>query len=130
MLTKIIVCLVIAAIIVGGAFLLGHFGIWPFGSGSGDGDGDGTINSPISNPEESQDIIVTERPQTFLIEIKEDKIIFDNDEVSLNEMENILQKYEALDDAWTLEDSYRADKYIYDEVRALLVKYDIIFRER
>ena len=131
----IIVCLIIAAVVVGGALLLNHLGVWPFGSGIGDGDGDGTVDSPLTDPEEApevdvQDIEVVERPQSLLIEINEEKIMYNGEEISLDELESVLQQFESLDDIWTLEDSYRADKSIYDEVKDLLVKYDMAFRER
>ena len=129
MLTKILIVLIIVAVIVGGVLLANHFGIWPFGSGFGDGDGDGTVNSPVTDQEDTQEVVVSERPPSLLIEIKEDVIIYDDNEVTLDELEAILKKYEGIDYIWTLQDSYRAYKLTYDNVSELLEKYDIVFRE-
>ena len=129
----IIVVLLVAAVIVGGALLLNHFGIWPFGSGVGDGEGDGTVDSPITDPEvvpDIQDIEVIERPQSLVIEINEEKIMYNGEEITLDDLEAVLQQFESLEDVWTLEDSYRAEKSVYDNVKDLLVKYDMAFRER
>jgi len=131
----IIICLVVAAVIVGGALLLNHFGIWPFGSGIGDSDGEGTVDSPITDPEEApeidlEDLIVVERPQSLVIEINEEKIMYNDEEITLDDLEALLQQFEGLEDIWTLEDSYRAEKAVYDSVKDLLVKYDMAFRER
>ena len=125
----IVICLVIAAFVVGGAYLLSNFGIWPFGRGRGEGTGDGTVDSPVNNQSEIHDEAVIERPQSFLIEIREDKIVYNGEEVSLNELEIILQQFKDLEEIWILEDSYRADKFIYDEVKNLLERYKIIFKE-
>ena len=132
----ILICILVAAVIVGGALLLNHFGIWPFGSGIGDGEGDGTVDSPITDPDvetdlpDIQDIVVVERPQSLVIEISEEKIMYDGEEISLDDLEAVMQQFENLEDIWTLEDSYRAEKAIYDSVKDLLVKYDMAFKER
>jgi hypothetical protein len=130
MVTKILIVLIVAAVIVGGALLASHFGLWPFGRGSGDGDGDGTVVSPVNNQEDVQEVEVSELPQSLLIEIREESIIYDNAEISLDDLETILQRYEGVDHAWTLQDTYRADKSTYDSVKNLLEKYDMVFRER
>jgi len=125
-----LICLVIAAVIVGAAFALNHFGIWPFGSGIGDGDGEGTVESPVTDQDEEQEVIVTERPPSLLIEIRENKVIYDGDEVTLDELETILQKFVDIDEIWTIQDAYRATKSTYDDVKELLVKHDLVFAER
>jgi len=128
MVTKIVVILIIAAVVVGGLLLANYFGLWPFGRGSGDGDG--TMDSPVTDLENTEDVEVVERPPSLLIEIREDEILYDNNVIGLGDLENILQEYQGSDYVWTLQDTYRADKSTYDDVKNLLERYDMVFRER
>jgi hypothetical protein len=63
----------------------------------------------------------------LLIEIEEDRIIYDGKEVSLSELEDILREYENTEYVWELRDTRQAVKRVYDEAAQLLDKYNIPF---
>jgi len=66
---------------------------------------------------------------SFVIEIKEDVVYFNNVEISIEELEDIIIENHYRDEIWELHDSRQAVKAIYDEVVELLKKYDVVFRE-
>jgi len=124
-LTIIAIIAVIAVVAYGiYAFRNGRF---PFGGGTGDGDGATEI--PIVTEETIQEPVTVDEPQSLLIEIHENKIIYDEDELLLDELEKILQEFENTNFIWTLQDTYRAEKSVYNDVKELLEKLNIVFRE-
>ena len=133
--------LVIIIIVVICYFLYAFFnGLWPFGTGGGEGDSDaGVTDNGVT--ESVIDVVETNVPQdgdngndielpVLIIEISEDRIIYNENEVSLEELETILLTYGNPDDIWEIHDVYRAEKAVFDEVKQLLQKLDIVFREQ
>jgi len=116
-------------------FLAWRNGWGPFGRGSEDGSGESNNISQQAepdpeDPEDSSNIVIPEdEPPLLIIEIRELKIFYDDIELSLEELEEILQKYESSELIWTLHDYYRADKSVYDSVKELFEKLDIVYRE-
>ena len=118
---KILLVCFIAAVIAGVLFFVNTRGL---GLGSG--------NGLISSEEEViSDILEQEEttiPPLLLIEIREDRIYYNDIEVTLSELEAIL--IANLDDIWEIYDAYRAYRITFENVRELLTRLDIVFRER
>ena len=126
MFTKIAFWLLVAAIAIGGYLLAAnHFNIFPFG-GTGHGDGEGVI--PAFQIIDEVDVTI--EPPSFIIEIREDRIIYNNVEVTLDDLDEILRRYANVADTWELHDALHASRAVYEEVRELLRTHDILFRER
>ena len=96
----------------------GGDGGFPFVGSSGEGEGvvfvfaeDSQLPDNVYFPDE---IPIT------LIEIHEDRIIYDNDEITLDELSVILARFRGTEYTWTLTDAFRADKATFDSVRELL----------
>ena len=64
------------------------------------------------------------------IEIHEDRIVFDGNDILLEELEEIIRANSDLDIAWELRDAYQAARAVYSEVVELLTKHGIAFIER
>ena len=64
------------------------------------------------------------------IEIHEDRIVFDGDEILLEELEEIIRANSDLDIAWELLDAYQAVRAVYSEVVEMLTRHGIAFIER
>ena len=111
------------ALVVGAVYLgIAYFkDLWPFSE-------KGDSNLPSVDKEDSHEMEVPERPPTLLIEIRENTIMYDGVELSLDELESILLKHKNPDDTWRLRDTYHADKSTYDEVKKLLNKH-VYYRE-
>jgi len=132
--TVLLIIIIIAAILLA----IAHFGgFFPFGSGNGNGDGEGNgdgavvVTDDYDQPPENEDVDVETpaEPQVTLIEIYEDRIIFDGDEVTLDELSTILENSQGSDEAWILRDALRADMATFDDVRELLRTHQIPFAE-
>ena len=128
----------VAIAAVGYFLFAGLSGLWPFwpgdGDGYGDGDGDGTGTAIVSvvdsdDTEHAAEPEPAGDPPSLVIEIHEDKIIYDGEEISLYELEDILKRHESGEHGWTLRDAYRADKDTFDRVRELLADNGIFFAE-
>ena len=134
------VALAVAVVVIALYLIYAFFtGTFPFGAGHGENVVDMPAHSII---EEEQEIAeepeaeVVDEPETIeelpslIIEISEDRIIFDGEELSLEDLEEILRRYASAQDIWGLHDVYRADRATYESVRELLRRHDVIYRER
>ena len=129
------IALFAALIVVIGYLAYAFFtGMFPFG-GAGHGDGEAEAEAPayIELEEESEivdepDIVI--EPPPPVIEISEDRIIFNGEEISIEDLEEVLRRYAGLEEVWELHDIYRADRATYEKVRELLRTHDIAYRQR
>ena len=81
----------------------------------------------ISHDTQEEHEEVIESP-LLIIEIHEDRIYYNNIEVTLYELEEIL--IANSDDTWEVYDAYRAHRTTFEAVTELLTRFDIFFRER
>lgn len=94
------------------------------------------VSEDIDEPVIANDIVdsdnsaVADTPPSLLIEVREDRISYDNKEISIEELEEIFAKYNTDENIWILEDTYHADKSTYSEVLELLNKYGFAFQEK
>jgi len=125
-LKKTLLYLTIAAVIVVVGYVIFIAGTGPFSRGN-------TIiptfhevySTPTPEVPES-----LERPPSLMIEIREDRIVYNYEEVSLAALEAVLVEFGNLEDIWILKDAFHADKYTYDKVRALLTELTVLFAEQ
>ena len=112
---KILLVCFIAAIITGVVFFINS-------RGRGLGDNGLTYSTP--------EIPEVQEPETplLLIEIREDRIYYNNIEVTLDELEEIL--IANPDDIWEIYDAHHADLATFRTVTELLTRLDIVFRDR
>ena len=66
----------------------------------------------------------------IIIEIHEDRIIFDGDEIYLEDFEEIVRANSGLDIAWVLSDAHQASRVVYNDVVEVLNRHGIAFTER
>jgi len=109
---------------IGVLLYLGISGRWRFGS---DGDDGGLI--PVFAVQDTPDVDDGERPPSLLIGIHEGRIIFDEEDVSLYELEEILLEFQDSGDVWQLQDIFRASNAVFNDVRDLLRSKNITFVE-
>ena len=127
------ITLLMALIVIIGYLVYAFFtGTFPFG-GTGPGDGEAETPANISLEEESEivdepDIVI--EPPPPVIEVSEDRIIFSGEEISMEDLEEVLRRYAGLEEVWELHDLYRADRATYEKVRELLRTHDIAYRLR
>ena len=121
MLTKILIiaAVVIVCIAIYG-LLAGSNGWWPMNSGANGYYNGGTAT--VTN-----DAIAS--PDIFIIEIHENRIMHMNNEVTIDELEEIMERYQHLDEVWILRDAFRAYTLVFEEVRALFRGFNIAFAE-
>ena len=119
-----IICVIVVVAVAAYCFYAAFNGLFPFGGGDGDGFGVVSLIDPkdITEPDS-----VSEPP--LVIEINENRIIYNEDEISFDELEIIIKKYGNDEYGWTIRDVYRADKDTFDKVRGLLANNDIFFAE-
>ena len=130
-LTKIVLLVAIVAII---AYLIYAFiaGVFPFG---GAGHGEAEVEAPAyvaieEEPETAEEPDIVTQPPSLVIEISEDRIIYDGEVISLEDLEEVVRKFAGIEDIWELHDVYRADRATYESVRDLLRTHDVAYRER
>ncbi|MCL2187831.1 MAG: hypothetical protein FWC16_02225 [Defluviitaleaceae bacterium] len=115
MISKLLMVAIVACVVVVA------YGIYAFITGSfpfrGDG-GDGGI--PLISAEQPPENVVPVDIPPLEIEIREAQIYFNGEVVTLEEMDEIIARYQAVSEIWTLADAFRADKQTFDNVRALL----------
>jgi len=119
----IVVCAVVAA--VGYGIYAAVNGTWPFSMG----EGGGTIPVTIPQLQDDPPVVVAEIPQTLYIRIYEERILYDDAEISMAELEEVLLRYRDNDDTWLLQDAFRASNTVYNDVRELLIRLNISFAE-
>ena len=126
---KILLIVVITAVIIGAYLLFANFrGLFPFGGGgAGEGAVAGEISEYIQPPEPDEPI---EPPPVLLIEIREDRIYHDGNEVTPEALEEILSNHARPEDIWELHDTHRAHRETFENVREILRRLDVVFRER
>ena len=127
------------------AYLLYAFvsGLFPFGGmGSGDGTGDASAIIVVDEPEvieeldaadetvAVEEVEIAEETPSLVIEISEDRLIFNDEVVTFDELEEILRRYAGTEDIWELHDVFRADRATYERVRELLRMHDVVYRQR
>ena len=122
------------AVVVAIGYLVYAFfaGLFPFG---GMEHGDGEAVAPeyatvYEEPEIEEPDIIMEEPPSLIIEISEDRIIYDGEEISIEDLEEVLRRYANTQDIWELHDVYRADRATYERVRELLRTHDVAYRQR
>jgi len=115
---------VIAVGAVGVLLYLGMTGRWRFGN---DGDAGGLV--PVFALQDRQETDDRERPPSLLIGIYENRIYFDDEVISLDELEEILARFQNDSDVWELQDVFRASNAVYNDVRDLLRYNNIRFVE-
>ena len=121
------VALPIAVVVIAGYLVYAYItGLFPFGS-TGDGDIEG--GTPAYELIE-EEIIVIEEPPSLIIEVSGDQIIYNDEAISLEQLEEVLRRYATVADIWELHDVYRAERATYESVRELLRRHDVVFRER
>jgi len=104
-------------------------------TGTSTGENESTLDGGFSDDDSGQGQNLntgsSDDPGTvpLIIEINENKIIFNEKEISLTDLEQIILEYNKPDSIWELHDIHQATKTIYDEVTDLLKKHDIVFRE-
>ena len=103
-----------------------------FGLGNGKGDGDGN-GSAVSN---EQDINESETQNevnegtgadngiTVVIEVKQSQYLVDGKEMTLSEIESLIQGYDLENTSFIIEDNYAAAK-AWDEIKELFLNYEI-----
>jgi len=99
-------------------------GLFPFGGGDGEG-----IGVSLIDPKYVVDHESVSEPPSLVIEIHENRIIYNGEEISLDELEIIIAKYSGDEYGWTILDVYRADKDTFDKVKELLANNNIFFAE-
>lgn len=112
---------VVAAIGYGAFAFLNE--MWPFSAGEG-----GAI--PVLGTMFADEHADAEQPPSLVIEIYEDRIMYDGEEVSLEDLEAILRQFQEIDEIWTLQDTFRADQATWANVRDLLRAQNVIFAEQ
>jgi len=122
--TKILIVVAIVAICLAVYGLLaGINGWWPLGTGGAGGYQNGT------SAESNQPNDAPRNPESYTVEIREGTIIYMQNEVTLDELEEILERYQHLDEVWILTDAFRAYSVTFESVRALFRLHDIVFAE-
>lgn len=103
-----------------------------FGLGNGKGDGDGN-GSAVSN---EQDVKESETQNevnegtgadngiTVVIEVKQSQYLVDGKEMTLSEIESLIQGYDLENTSFIIEDNYAAAK-AWDEIKELFLSYEI-----
>ena len=66
----------------------------------------------------------------LIIKIINSRIILDGDDISLNELEDLLLLYIDSEYVWELHDTHQAVKSVYDDIVELFNKYNVIYREK
>ena len=124
---------VFAVVVIGYLIYAFITGAFPFGA---NGQGQGEVIAPEYSQEEEEEPKMVEEeppveePPSLIIEISEDRIIYDGEVISLGELEEVLRRYASIADIWELHDVYRAHRATYESVRELLRRHDIAYRER
>jgi len=109
--------LAVLAVLFGGRFGLNWGGDWGIGGNSGN-------NLNGNDAVSSQDSV---KP-SLIIEVNEDRIIYDGKEVSLDELRSLILERNKSGYIWELQNNH-AVKAPYDQVKALLTECDVIFAE-
>ena len=121
------IALPIVVVIVAGYLVYAYVtGLFPF-SGTGDGDIEG--GTPAHELIE-EEVIVIDEPPSLIIEISGNQIMYNDEVISLEQLEEVLRRYATVADIWELHDVYRAERATYESVRELLRRHDVVFRER
>jgi len=95
--------------------------MWPFNAGEG---GVIPVLGTMLVDENAQ------QPPSLVIEIHEDRILYDGNEISLDALEAILIQFEEADEIWTLQDAFMADQATWASVRDLLRARNVVFAEQ
>jgi len=90
----------------------------------------GTDESDIEGTSEMSGFGGSEGDVPLIIEIIEDRIIFDGDDISIVELEALLISYVEHEYVWEIHDVHQAVKAVYDNVVALFNKHNIAYREK
>lgn len=132
---KLLILLVLAALIAVGVY----FGLGlGFGRGGGSGDGDGkgpdaTASLPADAPapestppaeEDAESQGGAQEAITVTVEVTQGKYLIDGEEVSLADIEALLQKADPDASTFIVDDNYGSAK-AYDELTALFEQYGV-----
>lgn len=109
--------LAVLAVLFGGRFGLN----W----GAGEGTNETSSNDLTTNSTASTQAVAK---TNLVVEVREDKIIYDGNEVSLDEFRGVLQELDNSKYSWELRNNH-AIKAPYDQVKALFAEYDVAFEE-
>lgn len=112
---------VVAAIGYGAFAFLNE--VWPFTAGEG-----GAI--PVIGTMIADEQVDVEQPPSLVIEIHENRIVYDGDEISLEDLDAILVRFQDVDEIWTLQDAFMADQATWASVADLLRAHGVIFAEQ
>lgn len=106
-----------------------------FGLGNGKGDGDGNGNA-VNNEQDMSDNEESE-PQneisggtgadneiTVVIEVKQSQYLIDGKEMTLSDIESLIQGYDLESTSFVIEDNYAAAK-AWDEIKELFLSYEV-----
>ena len=107
-------------------------------------DGDAITGAEESNDPEAPDGTAPDTPgdaedsgfggsdgdRPLVIEIIDNRILFDGKDISIVELESLILLYIEHDYIWELHDTHQAVKTVYDDVVELFNKHDIAFREK
>ena len=133
------IALLVAVIVVIGYLIYAFIaGVFPFrGAVLGENEGEAPTYIAIEEepdiddePDIDEEPDITIDPPSLVIEISEDRIIFDGEVISLEDLEEVLRRYASDEDIWELHDVYRADRATYESVRELLRTHDVAYRQR
>lgn len=125
MIKKFFVTCIVGAIVAAvgyGAFAFLNE-MWPFYGGDG-----GAI--PVLGPLLVDEQIEVEQPPSLVIEIHEDRIVYDGDEISLDELEAILVQFQDIEHVWILQDVFMAEQATWTSVTELLRARNAVFAEQ
>jgi len=89
---------------------------------------DTTTNDEIGNAEDSG-FGGSDGDELLIIEIIENRIIFNNEDITLTELESIILEYIDSNYVWEIHDTHKASKAVYDDVIDLFNENGVAFRE-
>ena len=134
---------VVLALVVAAYLLIAFFsGLFPFGSmGAGEESENASAIFEADEPEVVEELDITDETDVaeeeiaeetlqLVIEISEDRIVFNDEVITYDELEEILRRYASIESTWELHDVFRADRATYERVRELLRTHDIAYRQR
>ena len=97
--------------------------IWPFYGGDG-----GVI--PVLGTMLAEEQAEAEQPPSLVIEIHEDRIVYDGDHISLDDLDAVLVQFQDIDEVWILQDTFMADQATWAIVVDLLRIRNVTFAEQ
>ena len=82
-----------------------------------------------SAQDESDEGYIDSGPPSMLIEIYESRIVYSDNDVTIDELEAVLLSFADVDGVWELRDSHQAARATYEEVSQLLNRLGILFEQ-